>query len=544
MANMSAISLSSSCLPHNKQFEYCHQLSCSDSEESSTSSLQLFSSSVSSTRSAMLSCTNGSNSPTSSATSKSTTPSLLFSTTTCSSSGSGSRKRRPSDEFEYLQTDSLLYCSESFDTTGYSGVNSKRMAISGLSIATTTTSLSSITSSRPKTRNATSATTSTSNHLQVSSSPKSSTIVKTKTINAPEYSDRYTDPVYLEDEQVFRNLIRKERYTTRTHHSSISMDGVPILTGEKRNDLLSWMLQICRAQFCQDEIFALSTMILDKFLLLQFERFGPATIDSGECFSSSEESDELFSGRLLCLYAAASLLLATKFRQTPQLPIDCLCESSLSSLTKLTNSTKLKRRDIKEAEFLILTILEWDLASFVTPNDYLDLFQQKSLLAKVLANLHANATTETQLTSESRQLIEGNTCNGNLHQKQQPEKLEQINKKSINKDHHHKLELVHEQEEKNLELENYLIIEKTINFSHNVTDINNNLVNNPETTIATKATSTKTVNNEQECRFLARCDESRVRRHTQKWLELCLMGKCLTVFERPFNNTPPLDHCS
>jgi len=72
------------------------------------------------------------------------------------------------------------------------------------------------------------------------------------------------DPVYLEDERVFENLLLKERQTR-----AALADSRPSLRDQTRHTVLSWMLRICEQQLCQDEIFPLASMLLDNFLHLQ-----------------------------------------------------------------------------------------------------------------------------------------------------------------------------------------------------------------------------------------------------------------------------------
>lgn len=657
--NAISLALSSSCLSHNKQFDYCHHqsLSCSDSEESSSSmsssslsSIQLFSSPLSRTSTStseseasakktttiatnMLNNSSKNNSPTSSLISKSSSTSS--SSSASSTFSRNSRKRRPSDEFEqlnhqqhgYLQSS---YCSTSSNcsntNTNYSGSSSsKRMAISRLAITTTTTSSSPKTSSSIQTTDL--------SRLQATNSPAIRLITNDnfakKTINndnqQQQKQKQRADPVYLEDEQVFRNLIDKERYMSfNSRQGKDSMKRQPILRGSKRHALLSWMLHICEQQACQDEIFALSTMILDKFLRIQYDHlegieqtkaianvlneqnFPIDELKSKDfeedaqllCNEQDEQQLQLNSElreRQLCLFAAASLLLATKFRQTPQLPIDILCQFSGTELP-----IELSRPEIIDGELLMLTMLKWDLASLVTPNDYLVLLQQKCPLSKILANLPANGSPRiATATADSNAIIVANENNifvvnseKNGHASQIVCNLKQNKKDLINQldnDHqlnsnlqthlhlhstnpdsneyhhhypihhyypihhpsihhnqhhyHHHHQNHHEDlEEKNFGLENHNANECMF-METNANDFNNNNIANDddnnnnlfdidniaklETKVAVNEQETTTTNGayRQSCCFWARCDESKVRRHTQTLLELCLMGK-------------------
>lgn len=192
------------------------------------------------------------------------------------------------------------------------------------------------------------------------------------------------DPVYLEDEQVLRNLILREEQEGSS--SSGEQVELPALSGQARHSLLSWMLKVCEHQQCQDEIFPLATQILDRFLLLQpsietqieLEMEEAAAAAAASTLSSEanelscqERLDEL-NRRQLYLFAACALLLATKLRQTPRLCVQTLMEFSGHELP-----FELSREEILEAELLLLAGLKWDLASLVTPNDFLVLLVRR-----------------------------------------------------------------------------------------------------------------------------------------------------------------------
>lgn len=223
---------------------------------------------------------------------------------------------------------------------------------------------------------------------------------------------------YTEDEQVFDNLILKERAELWRRDQLVAEAQTETQTetqtylDHRRHSLVAWMLHVCERQSCQDDIFALATMILDKFIRIM----QPA--------NSSLEADqsEALKRRQLVMFAACSILLAAKFRQTPKLYIQDLVEYSKSELP-----IGLTRDEILDGELLLLTSLRWDLAALITPNDFIPL-----LIVKC-----------------------SHLSFGKLSEGCQPE---------LN-------------------------------------------VNNPKTTA------------------MSQCDESRVKRHTQTLLELCLMGK-------------------
>lgn len=242
------------------------------------------------------------------------------------------------------------------------------------------------------------------------------------------------DPVYLEDNDVFYNLILKETSELkRREHMLIArredlllaatlgtcesmsseekqtMTGnmceaskefdedelkVELLDGQQRHSLLSWMLKICENQQCQDEIFPLATMILDKFLLFHPNQILKQTVRAKNKINTSSspisnESDEFLcydeelKERQLYLFAACSLLLAAKLRQTSKLSIQALIEFSKTELP-----VNLNREEIFDGELLILATLKWDLAALVTPNDFLSLVLRKcqTLLSSFLSD--------------------------------------------------------------------------------------------------------------------------------------------------------------
>ena len=80
----------------------------------------------------------------------------------------------------------------------------------------------------------------------------------------------------------------------------------------------------------------------------------------------SELANRELEQRQLLLFAACSLLLATKLRQTPRLYIQTLVEFS-----KLELPIELSREEIVDGELLMLSMLKWDLAALVTPNEFL-----------------------------------------------------------------------------------------------------------------------------------------------------------------------------
>lgn len=236
-----------------------------------------------------------------------------------------------------------------------------------------------------------------------------------------------------------------------------------VLTGEMRHSLLSWMLEVCLNQYCQDDIFPLACTILDKFLLFQ------QPILEKDLFKISEErqfvetsqladekefqcNEEELNQRQLYLFAACSLLLASKLRQTPRLLIQSLIKSSQDKLY-----VALERDEIQSGEILILSTLKWDLASLVTPSDFLTIIMRK---CRKLIGSSKLKTTSGKRRCEADEEESG---------------YENDFEKEEDSEHEH--ELKHEKHE-----------------------LDNDKV-------------------------LAKCDEFKIREHTQKLVELCLLGK-------------------
>lgn len=254
------------------------------------------------------------------------------------------------------------------------------------------------------------------------------------------------DPVYLDDDDIFVNLVLRERASqlvdlvSKESRPSHSAAPTTPLCGQTRHSLLSWMLRVCEQELCQDEIFPLASMILDKYLYVQMreEQFQQqqqqqqqnspkhsteindhdmqhhlnSLTDSASTFASSSSSnqqlldcsqtsdyDEVFEcdeqeleHRRLYMFAACALLLATKFRQTPRLSVHTLIKFSRNEL-----SVELARDEILSGEMIMLAALNWDLAAFVTPNDYLPLVLSK---CQHLLTMSAQVKTTTTTTHD------------------------------------------------------------------------------------------------------------------------------------------------
>lgn len=358
------------------------------------------------------------------------------------------------------------------------------------------------------------------------------------------------DPVYLEDDELFFNLILKERSEIERRQSMLppppplliksegGEEGVKQngekeeetrpLNDELRHSLLSWMLKICEHQMCQDEIFPLASIMLDKFLLLHTPLGHRQQVDVAICEDrieidgEKEDTYDIISRneleqRQLHLFAACCLLLATKLRQTPRLCIQVLIEFSKHELP-----IALSREEILDAELLVLITLEWDLAALVTPNDFLGILVRKikavvgqRLLASDGAdgddNDGDNDNNNNQEQEESNERGENNAAEAAVKARARARatsdeeagyKLE-IEIKCGYKDparqfkHHHRHHHHYQQQQQQQHHQHQEGSDRLDKFESGIDKSN-------------------------------RCDEFRVRRHTQTLLELCLMGK----FER------------
>lgn len=114
-----------------------------------------------------------------------------------------------------------------------------------------------------------------------------------------------------------------------------------------RRELAIWMRDVCQAEECQADIFPLSIQIVDKFLT----------------FVRTKRSQ-------LQLLGAVALLLASKLRQTRQIPAKHLIYYTQDLITL---------NELKTWELFVLTTLKWDLA-LITPVDYLDILIKRMKL--------------------------------------------------------------------------------------------------------------------------------------------------------------------
>lgn len=382
-----------------------------------------------------------------------------------------------------------------------------------------------------------------------------------KTNNHHHQQHIYMDPVYLEDDQVFNKLVLKETtelLRRRAMQSERKLNEQQCtLTDPFRHSLMSWLLKVCEHEQCQDEIFPLAAMILDKFLLSMPSIF--ATVEmtttttddnlqqvdddldldldldsddlesneddqmdegvnmshgdySNSCSVSSSSSNSDTSSistftcseqadgfhRRIYTFAACALLLATKLRQTPSLSVQALIEFSRDEL-----SIPLTREEIIHGEILVLSALRWDLAALATPNDFLTLLWGKcrKLIGSSLGGGGVGGTSVGSVSVSMTTSATNVSCAS-----EQEQNCQRFTPRRHRQDH---------VENKEIDSNN-----NDISTANGCQTSLATITTTPETPTTTRTTTTLI-----QTPASTRCDESRVRRHTQTLLELCLMGK-------------------
>lgn len=153
------------------------------------------------------------------------------------------------------------------------------------------------------------------------------------------------DPVYLTDVSVIKRMLASEaRQEMQSYFDNrLQKD----FNENDRRELAIWMRDVCLAEECQADIFPLSMQIVDKFLT----------------FVRTKRSQ-------LQLLGATALLLASKLRQTRQIPAKHLIYYTQDLITL---------NELRTWELFVLTTLKWDLA-LITPVDYLDILIKRMKL--------------------------------------------------------------------------------------------------------------------------------------------------------------------
>lgn len=161
------------------------------------------------------------------------------------------------------------------------------------------------------------------------------------------------DPVYLSDEHVLSRMLASE--TRQEMQSYFETRLQRDFNEQDRRELAIWMRDVCDAEECQQDIFPLSVLIVDRFL----------------SFVRTKRSQ-------LQLLGAVALLLASKLRQTSQIPAKHLIYYTQDLITS---------SELKTWELFVLTTLKWDLA-LITPVDYLDILIRRMKLDDIEEEAH------------------------------------------------------------------------------------------------------------------------------------------------------------
>lgn len=147
----------------------------------------------------------------------------------------------------------------------------------------------------------------------------------------------YKDPVILEDNRVFENMLDiEECYMAATNYFQNTQSEIK---PHMRKIVTDWMLEVCQDQNCHADVFLTSCNMMDRFL-------------SQLCIKKSQFQ----------LVAASTIFIASKLVDP--------CPVSSVDLIKYTDNTY-DITEILEMELLILSKLKWDLSA-VTPYDFLE----------------------------------------------------------------------------------------------------------------------------------------------------------------------------
>jgi len=147
----------------------------------------------------------------------------------------------------------------------------------------------------------------------------------------------YKDPVILEDNRVFENMLDiEEAYMAASNYFQNTQSEIK---PHMRKIVTDWMLEVCQDQNCHADVFLTSCNMMDRFL-------------SQLCIKKSQFQ----------LVAASTIFIASKLVDP--------CPVSSLDLIKYTDNTY-DITEILEMELLILSKLKWDLSA-VTPYDFLE----------------------------------------------------------------------------------------------------------------------------------------------------------------------------
>jgi len=169
---------------------------------------------------------------------------------------------------------------------------------------------------------------------ETSNSPQSKSQLS---YNHPIVCRAYKDPVILEDQRVFQNMLEiEEFYIAATNYFTNTQSEIK---PHMRKIVTDWMLEVCIDQKCHADVFLLSCNIMDRFL-------SQLNIKKGQ----------------FQLVASATMFIASKLVDP--------CPITGTDLVLATDSTY-QLTELLEMELLILSKLKWDLSA-ITPYDFLE----------------------------------------------------------------------------------------------------------------------------------------------------------------------------
>jgi len=147
----------------------------------------------------------------------------------------------------------------------------------------------------------------------------------------------YRDPVILEDNRVFQNMLDiEEFYVAATNYFQNKQSEIK---PHMRKIVTDWMLEVCLDQNCHADVFLLSCNVMDRFL------------------SQLNIRKNQFQ-----LVAASTIFIASKLVDP--------CPITACDLIKYTDNTY-QVTELLEMELLILSRLKWDLSA-ITPYNFLE----------------------------------------------------------------------------------------------------------------------------------------------------------------------------
>jgi len=147
----------------------------------------------------------------------------------------------------------------------------------------------------------------------------------------------YKDPVILEDNRVFENMLDIEEFYMAA--SNYFQNTQSEIKPHMRKVVTDWMLEVCQDRNCHADVFLMSCNMMDRFL-------SQLSIKKGQ----------------FQLVAAATIFIASKL-------VDPCPVSSMDLIYYTDNTYDIT--EILEMELLILSKLKWDLSA-VTPYDFLE----------------------------------------------------------------------------------------------------------------------------------------------------------------------------